>query len=505
MTDAGTVQLGFGVNAESLPSLPGAALEVVRLSQADEVDLEQIGEIVGRDAALAGRLLKLSNSPLFGRAQEVTNINQALMVLGLKTVKMAAISFSMGAALGGAAGKLGREEDFASFWRRSVTSAVAARQLVANRKRGLADEAFLCGLLQDVGFAAILQSGPDAYVPVLPTIDAGHPDTEAERAALQGHTHADVSAAVLESWGLPALLVEPVRHHHDPDSLAEEGGDAFELTRLMNLAHDIATVVSSESSRGPALAAAREKAQQWYGMDVSEFDDLLQGLTEHVHSMANVMDVDVGSPEDMAMMMMQAQEDMLAMAVGATRELEQTQSRVEELRTKAETDALTGLRNRAAFDDLVNEHWSDRISGAVDAPIGLIMSDVDKFKGFNDTYGHQAGDEVLRHVAKALEQQVRGRDVACRYGGEEFVLIVPNASCERLAAIAERLRAAVEAMSVPTADHGELKVTASFGGAWLGSIPQGVSPEDLLQVADKNLYAAKEAGRNRCIVTPYAG
>ncbi len=505
MTNAGIVDPVFAVSAESLPSLPGVAFEVIRLVEEEEVDLDKIVATVGRDPTLAGRLLKLSNSPLFGRTHGVTSINQALMLLGLKTVKMATISFSLGAALGGGAAAEGRGEEFRGFWRRSVTSAVAARQLVCSQRPDLEDEAFLCGLLQDIGFATMLHCGCPGGGFSPRAIDAGHPEPAAEQAALDGYTHADVSAQVLESWGLPAVLCQPVRHHHDPDGLdANASGETTQLTRVLNLAHDVATIVTSAASRGPALKAARDKAGRWCGMDAPAFDAFLEGLTEDVHEMAGLMEVDVGSRDDMAAMMARAQEDMLAMAVGATRELEQTQSRFEELRTKAETDGLTGIRNRAAFDELVAEQWEQRVSGAAQTPIGLIMSDVDNFKVFNDTFGHQAGDEVLRHVAKTLEKASRsGVDIVCRYGGEEFVVVTPGAGYEELEAIAERLRAAVAEMGVATADQGILRVTSSFGAAWLETIPEGMTTSHLLAVADRNLYLAKAAGRNRCGVSSY--
>lgn len=501
MSNAGTVDAVLAVSAGRLPSLPGVAFEVIRLAQEEEVDLDKIAATVGRDPMLAGRLLKLSNSPLFGRTLGVASINQALMLLGLKTVKMATISFSVGAALGGVSVGDGRDQEFRGFWRRSVTSAVAAHQLVGSSRPDLADEAFLCGLLQDIGFATMLHCGSS-----FEAIDAGHPDVAAEQAGVDGFTHADVSAQVLESWGLPAILSQPIQHHHDPDGLAEDASEEVTLlARTLNLAHDVATIVTSASSRGAALQAARDKAAQWCGMDADAFDAFLAGLTEHVHDMAGLMGVDVGSREDMASMMGRAQEDMRAMAVGPPRELDPTLRLLEELRTKAETDALTGIRNRAAFDELVTEHWEQRASGATRTPIGLIMSDVDKFKAVNDTFGHQVGDEILKHVAKTLEGASRsGSDIVCRYGGEEFVVIAPGASYEELEAISERLRVAVAEMTVPTAGDGGLSVTASFGAAWVEYIPQGMAADHLLAVADRNLYLAKEAGRDRCVVTEFS-
>lgn len=506
MSDTATsVDLEFLRNADNLPALPAVALEVIRLTQQEEVDLEEIGETVGRDPALAARLVKLSNSPLFGRAQEVTSINQALMVLGLKAVKMAAISCSMGVAMSSPDLGYGRDEDYRSYWRRSVTAAVASKQLLSDKNRQLADEGFLCGLLMDVGFPTLLRSGHEPYRQVMSAVDSGHADPIAEREALDGAAHSDVSAHVLRSWDLPEVLTVPISWHHDPDGLEEDvPEDARILAKVLNFAHDIATIVSSEDSRGTALKLARKKAEDWYDLVGQEFDEFLKGLTENVHGLANLMDVDVGSPEEMAKMMMQAQEDMLVMAVGANQELERTQDRLKQLAEKAETDALTRIRNRAAYDDLVAEHWRLRTEEGDETSIGLIMVDVDKFKVFNDTFGHQAGDEVLKHVAEALSTSCRTGlgDVVCRYGGEEFVTIVPGVTVDELGGVAERLRRAVEDLTVAT-DRGILKVTASFGAAHVARIHAGVTSSEVLELADQNLYAAKDSGRNRCVVSAF--
>ncbi len=507
MNESAVLELGFSITTESLPTLPGPALEVIRLTQQEEVDLDRIGEAVGRDPLLAGRLLKLSNSPLFGCAREVTTINQALMVLGLKTVKMAAISFSMGAALGSHGGaNPGSERALAGFWRRSVTAAVAARQLVAGSSRALADEAFLCGLLQDVGFAAMLHSGPTSYSKVVEALDAGHPERSLEQEALEGHTHAEVSAFILQSWDLPQLLILPVRHHHDPDLMPEDApSEARQLVQQLNVAHDVATIVTSEGeSAHAAREQARRKAEEWCGMSSQEFDRFLDGLTDHVHAMADVMDIDVGHHEEMAQRIRQAQEDMFAMAVDATHELERTRTRVEELKTRVERDALTGALNRAAFERHFADHWDRRASRRDSSPLALIMADIDYFKSVNDNHGHQAGDEVLREVARALERSCRDGDLVCRYGGEEFVIVLPGLTFDDLRPAAERLRSAVEAAAITTPAGGTLRVTSSFGAAWVGSVPPNLSSDRLLALADRNLYAAKHAGRNRAVIAHFA-
>jgi diguanylate cyclase (GGDEF)-like protein len=126
------------------------------------------------------------------------------------------------------------------------------------------------------------------------------------------------------------------------------------------------------------------------------------------------------------------------------------------------------------------------------------MADIDHFKAINDTYGHQAGDAVLRGVGAMISEMVRSTDVAGRYGGEEFVLIQPQNAIDGAEVLAGRIREAVEAASFLEPGGSEIKVTMSLGVAEYRS--EMTSPEDLVGAADHALYAAKDRGRNRVIL-----
>jgi diguanylate cyclase len=152
---------------------------------------------------------------------------------------------------------------------------------------------------------------------------------------------------------------------------------------------------------------------------------------------------------------------------------------------------LTGLANRRAFDDEISRRfaeWERRKT-----TFSLLMLDVDHFKKFNDTHGHQAGDQVLRDVAAALSQVTREMDLVARYGGEEFAVILPVTPLADALRAAERARAAIEA-SITRVAGADLRVTTSIG---VGQISAGDTAEGLVQRADAALYAAKKAGRNR--------
>jgi diguanylate cyclase (GGDEF)-like protein len=167
-----------------------------------------------------------------------------------------------------------------------------------------------------------------------------------------------------------------------------------------------------------------------------------------------------------------------------------------ELMVLASTDALTSLLNRHAFVTLV-ERYLDRMEHQqADAEAALLVIDIDHFKQINDTFGHDCGDVALAKVAHAIKDSVREFDVVGRIGGEEFSVLLPGASEERAAAIAERIRSNVFATDLALA--GETRhVSVSVGGV---TFDDDRDISELLRTADQRLYAAKRAGRNRVVM-----
>ena len=172
--------------------------------------------------------------------------------------------------------------------------------------------------------------------------------------------------------------------------------------------------------------------------------------------------------------------------------------RMLELRASARVDELTRLANYRVFSQRLHEEWLRSVR--YPAPLSLVMLDLDDFKKVNDTYGHLAGDRVLREFALLVEGGARATDVAARYGGEEFGLILPHTDRELAFRVAERIRRAVEA-AVFVHDERPLSVTVSAGVATVTSPAELKSPEELIALADKALFAAKKAGKNRVFAT----
>ena len=175
------------------------------------------------------------------------------------------------------------------------------------------------------------------------------------------------------------------------------------------------------------------------------------------------------------------------------------QNDLETIRKEALTDGLTGLKNRKAFDQELDTMIKEAESeGRV---FSLLMADIDHFKQFNDNFGHQVGDQVLRLVAKTLTDGIKGRDTACRFGGEEFAIILPDTDSKSSGIVAEALRKAISDKDIINKVSQEKlgKMTISIGVA---EFQPGEEQENLLERADAALYTAKRSGRNRVAVAP---
>ncbi|MEQ1770790.1 MAG: GGDEF domain-containing protein [Devosia sp.] len=194
---------------------------------------------------------------------------------------------------------------------------------------------------------------------------------------------------------------------------------------------------------------------------------------------------------------MQEANHQLEQKLEASRDdISQLQRDLDEVRRESMLDPLTKIFNRKSFDEGMLKSFAEASDG--DSPLCLLLLDIDHFKRFNDTWGHQTGDQVLRLVAMTLKSNIKGKDMAARYGGEEFAAILPATDLEGALIVAENVRKAIQAKELLKRSTNEKlgRITASFGVA---AYRKGDTPSSLIERADRCLYAAKHAGRNRVL------
>jgi len=236
----------------------------------------------------------------------------------------------------------------------------------------------------------------------------------------------------------------------------------------------------------------------------SEYSGKLGGISGQIRDIK-----DAGELKDILNVVMSDTQTMLEQNQQLEQQLDQSSQVMEELqrdlenvRREALTDGLTGLANRKAFDnELVRIEEEARQNGTTFA---LLMVDIDHFKSFNDNYGHQIGDQVLRLVARTLTDGVKGRDIAARYGGEEFILILPDTPLNAAVIVGNALRKVVATKDVINRNSGEKlgRITMSVGVA---EYNPGEPVSELIERADAALYTAKHNGRNQVAAAPTPG
>ncbi|MCG8589300.1 MAG: HDOD domain-containing protein [Proteobacteria bacterium] len=482
--------------AEKLPSPPGVALQILQLNRQDNLEIDALADVVARDPAIVAKLLKAANSSSFGRPGQIADLQQAIMTLGLRSVNVLALSFSLAKTVEptneGAF-------DYVRYWTSTAVTTTAAQYLAAEHAPESRDEAFLAGLLCDVARLALAEVAPSRYKLVLKESErCGVPIEEAERRRL-GTDHATLGKELLASWELPEVLCKAIGAHHEPERAGAPDSPAGKLARVLN----VATTCGELFAGGEVdLETARlgKRAFEYLGLDAEACSALLKVIQERLPEMSEMLDLEQSDPGVLADIRIQASEHLVRESLALSQQMqvvskdaERLEEEKNELEARATTDPLTGLRNRGFFDEVLAE-W---LSGS--DPVGLLLCDIDHFKSVNDTHGHQVGDDLLRAVANAVQSEVGADDVVARYGGEELAVLCPVAEPTALADRAEAIRKAIADVGV-AAEGARVSRTVSIGG-YVARGGQGLTPRLVIERADAELYRAKSDGRDRVYIS----
>lgn len=482
----------------NLPSPPGIAIRIVELGRDPNVDLTALSRLLARDPALASRVLRASNSALYAQRRRSDNLRQALVVIGLNATMTLALSFSLAETL---TDQPDSRQVTNLVWRRALISASAARLLGVHIGLHDLEELFLAGLLQDLGILALDAAMPEKYRPLL-SAAANHDDLlRREREALDSD-HGEAGSWLMSHWGLPDRLSQVASAVHDPDN-ARIATNARPFINCVAVASRIADLFLDEE-RQQRTERVADDAQRLLGINHDAIEQILNEVAEVLPEVAALYDTEIISARKAAGVIDQAREILAARNLFLIHQVAEQQRKVQEmerttqhLRETASRDALTGLHNRRRFDEILETEFLLATENGWPLTIGFI--DLDHFKNVNDTHGHQVGDVVLSRVAAILAQHVRERDFVMRYGGEEFVAMLPGTGMEQAQTVFERLRLAVAREVHEGTAGSRFNATVSIGlASHMDGQRRAASAVDLVRAADKALYEAKRLGRN-CI------
>lgn len=265
----------------------------------------------------------------------------------------------------------------------------------------------------------------------------------------------------------------------------------FSSTRLTQRLDQVGSQVKDEIEQVMAMIEAAAGS-------ATSYTESLAGVTQQLGAAGDLEGVRgiVESLVQATKEMEHSNQALEARLNASKQEINQLQENLETVRHESLTDPLTTLANRKFFDQALDQTMAAAFTKG--EPLSLLMTDIDHFKSFNDSYGHQTGDQVLRLVAMSVKNNVKGQDIAARYGGEEFSVILPSTVLRSATTVADHIRRAVMTKQLIKRSTQEQlgRITISIGVA---SLRDGDTAQSLIGRADACLYAAKHAGRNRVI------
>lgn len=275
----------------TLPALPAVALEVLELSAREEASTEQIAAAINVDAALAARILRTVNSSYYCRGQPVATVEQAVLQLGLHTVRSLVLGFCLADLLAKSRYSV---LDGPRHWRRSIYAATAAR-VIAHRVDFLhTEEAFLAALLMDIGMLVLDRVLAHDYAGVLKTV-AAHADLPSAEHRALGITHAQAGKILSDQWQLPPLLTIPIEHHHAPETT--DDATLMRLAQILALSARCADVFVASDPAEPV----RDVRHIWtdeFGLSPEDVDAMLEEIGQRTRENAALLDIDLSDAAD---------------------------------------------------------------------------------------------------------------------------------------------------------------------------------------------------------------
>jgi HD-like signal output (HDOD) protein/GGDEF domain-containing protein len=537
-----------------LYSLPAVAMKVLELTNNPQVDTRALKDCIENDPALTGKILRVVNSSLFGLSRQVSDLNQALALLGTKPLKLLVLGFSLpGGLFAGVAGEvLGR------YWRHTLTKAVAGREISETLWNLPGDDAFVSGLLQDLGMLLLIQELGEPYVRFLKKVFAGGQDLAALEIEALGFDHTMLSARLLNHWGLPPTLVEAVAWKYNDRQAAGTPGNEQILPQILHLAELVARLLADQQPGvlGELLSAGRKCRD----LSAEQLKALVDHLEEKVRQLADVFKLHLPEGLDYRDILVQAHaqlaavaaetvesvlrgrqtglpclaeesllgelqgiSDAVAKAAGRRKGVGSIESASSQATPAAQHDsgsaavsaALCGQDARAprfgigshrahgpaAVAPAVADHGLlDRLAVAVAAcrqsrrPLSLLLVKLDRAEELAEVHCQQGFDALRQLVESACRNADHPLTICFPHGNAGFALILPH--CER--------RQAVELGNQLIGQFGRLSrrgqgsrsegVSLSVGAAAVTLPPKNFPPEDLLSGASRCLYGSHASG-----------
>ena len=524
--------------AGRLYTLPVVAVRVLQMTDRPDVDTRDLKKCLENDPALTSKVLRVVNSSLFGLSRPVSDLNQALGLLGMKPLKLLVLGFSLPDNLFS-----GVSRDLLSrYWTRTLIKAVAARELSEAVWRLPGDDAFISGLLDDLGMLVLIQELGEPYIRFVTRVaDNGASLAEFETRVL-GFDHRQLSRKLLEQWGLPPTVVEALAAARAPETIPELPLPRRPLPQIVHLADLISLLLTKENL--DVLPQLLDLGMHYHDLTADEFSKLVNSLQLKVDQLADVLSLELGGGQDYTDVLVQAHARLsivaAEVAAGVARNEREEQARLEEslleevrwletalrtfttdparmveerelakatLASAGSTSGGTGhftASERQPQPRLATEAdpaFQGRLLAAVSAcrqarcSLTLLLLEIDDFEDLAIVRGPEGVAHALRLVHAACKSVDHPGAVCVEVTESRFAVLLPD--CDRSLAVrsAGELLRLIRQLS-PSTGQARLGLTASIGAATVSVPPKNFPAQLLIESADRCLYGAQSGGGN---------
>jgi len=482
------------IACNNLPSLPAIVVKIMDASQQPDIGIADVADILQVDPALSAKLLKVANSPMYARQCEISNLRDALSLLGLDSSLAIALSFSLVSSL---QSSTNATHIYDAFWRRSILSASIARELGAALKRSNIEDFFLTSLLQDIGILAVDSIEPDALTE---NCNSSHQSRIICEQKRWGLDHSDIGAWLLQLWHFPERIYNAVLHSHVLCNTPPKSNSVL-FIQCINLSNRLSDIWLDEDNRETHLKDTFNSLKELFDFNQESFNQLINKIDTLLPEMSRLFEVALLDNKEREDVLNDAQQLLMENSINIIKKNDECQDQIKTLTEQAQNcedasnkDHLTDVYNRKRIESLLDEEFFK--SKAQKTPLSLAFIDIDDFKPINDTFGHLAGDKVLREIATFFAHNIRKQDIIARYGGDEFLLMLPNTNTDEACQLLKRISQELQALPGTEFDKNILKVSTSIGMATHMEKVNYGSPKDLINSADKALYSSKQSGKN---------
>ena len=510
----------FVARASQLYTLPKVAMEVLELTSCPQVDATKLKQCIERDPALVGKILRTVNSSLFGGVRDVTDLNQAIALLGIKPLKLLVLGFSLPPKL-----LSGIEQSaLTRYWKRTLVKAIAARELSSRYDNVDADDAFLAGLLQDIGMLALLKELGQPYADFLHQAHSGSTDLVLLELETLGFDHRLLSARMLQSWGLPEMLWRTIAASTSVEALPRSGSKLGESTSLLATADGVSLLMTRQHPAALAAVMQREEEE-----DVAWWTDFASRLQEQVEQMAGIFDVAALNDQRFDEIIKTAHQQLASAAEDAAIQLAAHDVTSDLPATSGQDiSALDGAVQRFSRAALESFHGLDRADGRVAQskresnvatavepestsilatlsaavatcrrrrqPLSLLILEVDEFEELVFQSGGALAAGFTSGLRAGVELFLEGGQTALISGEAQLALLL--AGDDRLEAVATARRILDEARSGHlVAQNGVGQpISMSIGIASVALPAKNFPAEDLQEAALRCLSAVQSCG-----------